>query len=202
MTRHNPEGVRERILSATIDSLAEVGHAATTTLEVQRRAGISRGTLQHHYPTRNALLAAVVDEIGARRHAEVAHAAVRRRHARPLDEALVDLRLSFSSATFYAELELWVAARCDADLRTAVLPIERRLGQEMSALLAADFEAFPESLREDALRVAVDVMRGMASTDGLRRKRSKQEIRHQLAPLIHLFEYVQAPKPHDEGALR
>lgn len=54
------EDTRIAILDATIASLIESGHAATTTRGVAERAGLSQGALQHHYPTRGALLDAAV----------------------------------------------------------------------------------------------------------------------------------------------
>ncbi len=54
--------LRSAILESAVSSLIEQGTAATTTLEVQRRAGVSRGALLHHFPTHASLLAATVDE--------------------------------------------------------------------------------------------------------------------------------------------
>ncbi|MGC9544677.1 helix-turn-helix domain-containing protein, partial [Streptomyces sp. UG1] len=53
MTRRDEQRVatRAQIVDAAVESLIEVGVAATTTLEVQRRAGVSRGALLHHFPT-------------------------------------------------------------------------------------------------------------------------------------------------------
>ncbi|MGC9539725.1 helix-turn-helix domain-containing protein, partial [Streptomyces sp. UG1] len=53
MSRRNEqrEATRAQIVDAAVQSLIEVGVAATTTLEVQRRAGVSRGALLHHFPT-------------------------------------------------------------------------------------------------------------------------------------------------------
>lgn len=42
-------------MDAAVESLIEVGVAATTTLEVLRRAGVSRGALPHHFMTREDL---------------------------------------------------------------------------------------------------------------------------------------------------
>ena len=43
---------REEILSAAIACLLEDGYAATTTMRVQERAGVSRGKLLHHFPSK------------------------------------------------------------------------------------------------------------------------------------------------------
>ncbi len=56
------EITRDRLLSATLESLHERGYSGTSTQEVCRRAGVSRGTLLHHFPTRIDLLCAARTE--------------------------------------------------------------------------------------------------------------------------------------------
>src|ERR1700742_5094859 len=57
------DATRKRLLDATIESLIECGYYAATTLEIERRAGVSRGARIHHYPTKASLLAAAVDHL-------------------------------------------------------------------------------------------------------------------------------------------
>ena len=49
-----------RLLEAAYECLLDGGYAATTVGHVQQRAGVARGTLLHHFPTRGALMAGVV----------------------------------------------------------------------------------------------------------------------------------------------
>ncbi|WP_375546192.1 TetR/AcrR family transcriptional regulator [Dietzia sp. NCCP-2495] len=58
---------RAKILEAACGSLIDRGYGATTVGEVQNRAGVARGTLLHHFPTRGALMAGVVEDIIERR---------------------------------------------------------------------------------------------------------------------------------------
>ena len=57
---------REALLDATIDCLIEEGYASTTTSRVAERAGLSRGAHLHHFQTRNALVAAAVEQLAGR----------------------------------------------------------------------------------------------------------------------------------------
>ncbi|WP_157355802.1 TetR/AcrR family transcriptional regulator [Nocardia terrae] len=57
------EDTRVAILDATIASLIENGHAATTTRGVAERAGVSQGAVQHYYPTRAELLDAAIRRV-------------------------------------------------------------------------------------------------------------------------------------------
>src|SRR5258705_12501929 len=62
---------RRALLDAAVESLIEVGFARTTTLEVQRRADVSRGALLHHFPSKTELLVAAVDHLAEMRAREL-----------------------------------------------------------------------------------------------------------------------------------
>ncbi len=197
MTGHDPQGVKLRILEATVQSLVIGGYGATTTLAVQRLAAVSRGTLQHHYPTRPKLMAATVRHIGAVRYREMQDSlAGLGESGQSLTAALVALRRSFSTQTFQAEIELWVAARTDAALREAIVPVERRLGQMIKGLTLS-FGAVPEAKRAEAIKVAIDVMRGRAVVDALRGKPSPgaATLERDIAPLLSVLEGYVSSSP-------
>ena len=44
------------MVEAAFDCLLDGGYATTTVGAVQARAGVARGTLLHHFPTRSALM--------------------------------------------------------------------------------------------------------------------------------------------------
>lgn len=63
--RPNPvrrAATRQSLLDAALAALTELGYAATTTTEVVTRSGLSRGALFDHFPTRDALMAAVAEQ--------------------------------------------------------------------------------------------------------------------------------------------
>lgn len=51
---------RALLVDGALDSLVAVGFARTTGVEVCRRAGVTRGALQHHFPQFGQLLAAAL----------------------------------------------------------------------------------------------------------------------------------------------
>jgi AcrR family transcriptional regulator len=55
--------MRARLIEAAIDTLYRSGYSATTTIEVARRARVSRGAMLHHFPTRIHLLLATANHI-------------------------------------------------------------------------------------------------------------------------------------------
>jgi hypothetical protein len=86
------------------------------------------------------------------------------------------LAAAFTGPLFAAALELWVAARTDPELRSALVPLEARLGREMYRLtvelLGAD-EHRP-GVRE-AVQLTLDLLRGLGvanllSDDSARRE--------------------------------
>ena len=52
-----------KLIHATIATLNAVGYTATTTIEVVRRAKVSRGAMLHHFSTRAELLLATAEHI-------------------------------------------------------------------------------------------------------------------------------------------
>jgi len=69
--REQREATRTRLLRTAVAVLIERGVAGTTTLEVQQRAGVSRGALLHHFPTHAQLLSATVGELVRENEAHV-----------------------------------------------------------------------------------------------------------------------------------
>lgn len=109
---------RARLLDATIACLEELGYARTTTPEIARRAGMSRGAQLHHFPTKTELVASAVEHLFARRHAEFLAAIDALPASADRAAAGIDLLWSMiSGPTFYAWLEMAVAARTDPELR-------------------------------------------------------------------------------------
>jgi len=91
--RHLPEIRRQRLVEATIRCLKRFGHEGLSVRRISAEAGVSIGLINHHFPTKDALVAesyrhfnAQLDEV-IRRHVERAPAAPRAR-LRALFEAV------------------------------------------------------------------------------------------------------------------
>jgi len=123
----------EKLLGATVTSLIERGYRGTSTPEICRRAGVSRGAQLHHYPTKESLVAAAVEHLLSQRvtelQARLSDPDEMRAPAGVLDleDAAGFLWKVYTGDTFYAWLELVVAARTDEDLRTIVAELDERL---------------------------------------------------------------------------
>jgi len=127
--------MRARVLDAALECLVEKGYAATTTIEVTKRAGVSRGAQLHHFPTKAELLTAAVQHLLERRITEFRDAVARMDGDGDLLETGVDLLWSmFQGPAFVAWVELWIAARTDADLAASVMAMDERFTVETRAM--------------------------------------------------------------------
>lgn len=164
------QATRARILGSAMACLMDLGVARTTTLEVQRRAGVSRGALLHHFPTHAQLLCAVVDAIVVRNEEAVLKRLRRKaKHSDPVEHAIHTLVDSMSEPSFLAELELWVVARTDTELREALVAAERKALRDRLRVLDeifAPLKAFPAY--ELVINTSTEFVRGLAISGILR----------------------------------
>ena len=183
---------REALLDATIECLVRDGYAGTTTSRVALRAGVSRGAHLHHFQTRNALIAAALQQLAAKRHAEALAAADRLPAGPERLPAALDIIWSFyASQLFQAALDLWSAARTDPELRAQLVPIERDLDRQTIELVR---RMFPEiAARRDfepLVEMSIATARGLSLLDMLhpgsdRNRRQWESFR---GMLVGLFE--------------
>ena len=61
------QATRERLLDSTFECLVERGYDGMTTVAVCKHSGLARGTMLHHYPTKDALVIASLEYILIRR---------------------------------------------------------------------------------------------------------------------------------------
>jgi AcrR family transcriptional regulator len=173
------EATRQRIVQTAVDLLVERGLAATTTVEVQRAGGFSRGALLHHFPTREAMLGATIRSLMERNEAAVrlAEAEV------PVDLERVErairvLSVSMVRPAFVAELELWAAARTDPALRDVLRSEEKRARTDLYRVIG---EVFGEDLVSNerypvVASLTVQFLRGLAISDVLRGERGTERL--------------------------
>lgn len=133
---------RAQLLDATVECLSVLGYARTTTTEIADRAGVSRGAQLHHFPTKAELVITAVGHLFDRRHAEFVDAMARLPAGVPRAAAAIDLLWRMvSGPTFYAWLEIAVAARTDPELREPVASLTARFMESVRQTFADLFPA-------------------------------------------------------------
>jgi AcrR family transcriptional regulator len=142
--RERSAAMRERLLDAAIDCLYELGYSGTTTIEVAARAGVSRGAQLHHFPTKEHLVTLAVRHVLTKRLDEFRAAFVALPEGTDKHTAAISILWEMmSSRTFYAWLELVVAARTDAGLRATIAAIDGQFVDQARATTLEFFSPVP-----------------------------------------------------------
>ncbi len=165
---------REKILAATVDCLYSLGYHQTTTVVVTERAGVSRGAMLHHFPSKADLMIATIQYV--RDQMSIAH----QEKLAPIPDvrerfrALVDvLWAQFRQPLGVARIELLLASRSDpvcgpyfASLtveldrrhKEAIWPLAQRLGftdRKTADAIVQLYAAAVRGLAIDALQPAL-----------------------------------------------
>ncbi|TMK97573.1 MAG: TetR/AcrR family transcriptional regulator [Actinobacteria bacterium] len=158
---------RAALLDAAVDCLVNDGYANLTTRRVAERAGVSQGTQMHYFPTKTQFLTEAIRHVAQR----LAREALARANLDEPDELarheaiLEELWRIHNGPVFQATLELWIAARTDRALASAMRKLEREVTQLM---LDSAGELLPDRHEDASFRVFLDatlaLMRGLAMT--------------------------------------
>lgn len=163
---------RERLLEATVASLADVGWARTTVATVAARAGVSRGAAQHHFPTREDMVTAAIRYMSEVRLADLLGTLA----APPSDASRTRWALDqivgvYTGTLFSAALHVWTEAAVDPALRAQVIPLERAIARESHRLALALLGVSAEDDTDPRVRAIVaatlDLARGLGLADVL-----------------------------------
>ncbi|WP_020658216.1 TetR/AcrR family transcriptional regulator [Amycolatopsis benzoatilytica] len=167
---------RRRLIEAAMDCIGERGWHGVTVAVIAERAGVSRGAAQHHFPTRESLVAAAVELLGEAQLDELRSRAEGSPGGASRIEWVVEMLLTlYTGPMFRAALQLWAVASTDDQLRGVLVPLEARVGREAHRvaveLLGVD-EAQP-GVRE-LVQATLDLGRGLGLanllTDDTRRR--------------------------------
>lgn len=119
------ENTRTLILDAAVRCFHERGYANTATDNIAAAAGVSRGAMLHHFPTRFDLIRATVEHLSKLRldifevqEAETQRGAV---HTR-VEEGIDAYWRQLNTPIFVVFQELMIAARTDKELEKVLKP--------------------------------------------------------------------------------
>jgi AcrR family transcriptional regulator len=160
---------RRRLLETAVRCLAEHGWEVSTVGFIAAEAGLSRGAVQHHFRTREALVLAALEHIFEERVAlldalpDPGDSGPDRVHA--VVTGLVD---AVGGELFRAALQVWTVAAADPELRSAVVPLERRFarGVHRRAVRLLRVDDTDPAMR-GLIQATLDLARGLALADVL-----------------------------------
>jgi AcrR family transcriptional regulator len=129
------EGTIRKLLDAATDALIETGYAASSVQAICDRAEVSQGALFRHFPTREALMVAVGEDVGKKTLDRYRREFVAMRGKEPpLPTALRLVRARTRSRTNHAWYELALAARTSPRLRRGLAPVAERYYADIESL--------------------------------------------------------------------
>lgn len=198
---------RTAAIEGAIECLIKTGYARTSTIEIAKRANVSRGAMVYHFPTKRRLLDAIAEYIITERIRQFTDAMRRsaltdedRRQQKGIDVYWHHLH----SRLFIAFHELVVASRTDPQLARAMRAANTRFESEWHKTVK---ELFPEwrdrgALFELAMDLTQFLLEGMAlnqlAHDARRRRdRIREYLKSRLREIFAAGE-----SPDMEGAVQ
>ncbi|MDB0047275.1 TetR/AcrR family transcriptional regulator [Porticoccaceae bacterium] len=184
---------RSAILEATIQCLLELGYASTTTALIANYAGVSRGAMMHHFPSRISVMRAVIDYLHVLRLQEYRDlmSDIDDPQSKLTDKAI---RESVEAAWRYVNLpsfmayqEMLAASRTDAELRQIIEPVEKDFEKQFLNTVKAVFPHWQNLARlEGAHDMVQFLMKGMAlSHMSVRKNARAKRVMTYLTAILH-----------------
>lgn len=115
---------RAKLIEGTLDVIYEVGFKSATTERFAAKAGVSRGAMLHHFPTREDIIAAAMEHL-LQSGTEEIRAKVSEVNAGTvsMDDLIDFIWRLYSGRFFYLSLEMVVEARSNALFRMKMVPV-------------------------------------------------------------------------------
>ncbi|WP_175873039.1 TetR/AcrR family transcriptional regulator [Burkholderia sp. BCC0397] len=159
------QATRERVIAAAISLLHKEGYSGATTLAIRREADVSMGALQHQFPTKAELMAAVQERLTGDRFAQFKSAS----HGATTPLERIDRMLDVAGALigtslFAASMEIQLARRADKELDDAVARVLEPFDQGFRALMddvVADFDTATAATIKQFQVLAGSMIRGL-----------------------------------------
>jgi AcrR family transcriptional regulator len=143
--------------------LSELGYLESTVEVVAKRAGVSRGAVQHHFGSRNDLLGAVVEDFGAALAERVAISRTLPVAVR-VDAAIEHTWELVRRPHFIAVVQIWLATRNTPEIVSStgkqIAQFERELDRRWQDLFS-DIRVPPERIAVTR-HIVLAALRGLA----------------------------------------
>lgn len=159
---------RRRLIDATIQALYRLGYSAVTVSIIAEEAGVSRGIISYHFPTKADLMAAVRDAVHMQERDALEEVRERIGTLAYLEELPRLVLRGMRREPAIAVNEILLAARGDPELVSKLREKEHEIDARTLKRLEALYQEVglkpPEDLA-DFIRVSVAAVRGLAMTE-------------------------------------
>lgn len=161
--RRDGEETRRRVLDAAIACIIERGYYQASSNEIARRAGVTWGTIQHQFGTREAMLLAVLNDRWHRLQERIASTEIEGGTLEERLRSVLDvLAHHYEQPEHLAQLQILLDLTANpdttADVRRAVAAHGERLTQVWRPLIAQALGAVAE--HDDLITYAFTTLRG------------------------------------------
>jgi len=160
------EATRKLLLDAAIKLIRRNGFGGLRTVEVADEAGVSRGALMHHFPSKHELVVAVLTYINEVTFTRSTRRAQLARHdgADPIAGVIKDAHEFFFGDYFFLELAIAMSDDSTRRLRLETQQFVRqtRFSIEATWLDTLISSGLPERLAKDVLALTLSVVRGFS----------------------------------------
>jgi len=148
---------QRELLQATIDCLYRLGYGATTTYVVAETAGLSRGAMMHHFPTKADLVVAAVRHAWEREIADLQAAVAQFEPGLARMRALIDAHWDIvQRPEDIAIHEVRIGSRSDPEVAEAAHPV--------MVYISKDYARFVGGLIRQAGLEPTEELRGLTVT--------------------------------------
>lgn len=162
--------MQERLCKATLDVLADIGYERTSTTEICRRAGVSRGAQTHHYASKRELILAAYDHLLGGWETERIRL-IEAYKSKPLDPETYITFLwhkVFDTRHYIVALELALAARGDPALQQGLQRVLSRWAELRDEIWNSNFESVSAEIPGPVFHyMTVCMLRGMTTQESL-----------------------------------
>jgi len=145
--------MRARLIEGAIATLCTLGYARTTTARIAAQAGVTTGALHHHFPTKEELLFAVLDQLSSDVAAQAGDVfAFSGRVAGDTEQAIRRLWTVYGAPRYRAAWEIIIGTSKEPGLRARAT---RQRENSMTALIARWISDQPIGRREQEHVMAI-----------------------------------------------
>ncbi|MEH2549678.1 AcrR family transcriptional regulator [Bradyrhizobium sp. AZCC 2262] len=159
------ETTRKRLLDAAVKLIRLKGFGGLRTIEVASVAGVSRGALMHHFPSKHALVVAVLTYVNEMDFAQSTRRAQLARSSKdPIEEIIQDAKNFFFGDHFFIGLAIAMSDESTRRLRRETHQFSRqtRFSIEAAWLDTLISSGIPKQLASDVLALTLSAVRGFS----------------------------------------
>jgi AcrR family transcriptional regulator len=159
------ETTRKQLLDAAAKLIRQKGFGGLRTIEVAKVAGVSRGALLHHFPSKHVLVVAVLTYVNEITFTQSTRRAQQARSSRdPIEEIIKDAQDFFLGDYFFIELAIAMSDESTRRLRRETHQFTRqtRFSIEAAWLDTLISSGIPKQLASDILALTLSAVRGFS----------------------------------------